>query len=133
MVLLDTHVLLWLKDEPRHIGRTASSRLEIAMATGEVWLSVISFWEIGMLARKRKIKISMPLASWRAELSARAIREIPIDGLTAAQAGELDWEHGDPADRIILATAMRLGLRLLTADRRILDWRGPVEVIDARA
>jgi len=133
VVLLDTHVLLWLKDEPHHIGRMASSRLEIAMATGEVWLSVISFWEIGMLARRRKIKLTMPLTTWRAELSARAIREIPIDGLTASQAGELNWEHGDPADRIILATAMRLGLSLLTADRRILDWRGPVELIDARA
>ena len=59
--------------------------------------------------------------------------EIPIDGLTAAQAGELEWRHGDHADRIIVATAMHLGLALITADRRILAWRGPVERIDARA
>jgi PIN domain nuclease of toxin-antitoxin system len=130
--LIDTHVLIWLKDGRHRIGSEAASRLESAMAAGEVWLSVISFWEIGMLARKRKIIITVPLATWRAELAARTIVEIPIDGLTAAQAGELDWEHGDPADRIIVATAMRLGLSLLTADRKILSWHGPVKLIDAR-
>ena len=133
MLLIDTHVLIWLKDKPNHIGIEAASRLESAMAAGEVWLSAISFWEIGMLVRRRKIEITVPLARWRAELAARTIVEIPIDGLTAAQAGELDWEHGDPADRIIVATAMRLGLSLLTADRKILSWRGPVNLIDAQA
>jgi PIN domain nuclease of toxin-antitoxin system len=133
VILLDTHILLWLKDEPRHIGSEASFRLESAMAAGEVWLSVISFWEIAMLARKRKIEITMPLARWRAELAARTILEVPVDGLTAVKAGELDWDHGDPADRIIVATAMRLGLSLLTADRKILGWSGPLKLVDARS
>lgn len=133
MVLLDTHVLLWLKDEPHRIGGKVAFQLESALTAGEVWLSVISFWEIGMLARKRKIAVTVPLARWRAELVARAVVEIPVDGLIAAQAGELDWDHGDPADRIIVATAMRLGIGLMTADRKILNWRGPVKLIDARA
>lgn len=132
MLLIDTHVLIWLKDKPHHIGIEAASRLDSAMAAGEVWLSAISFWEIGMLVRRRKIEITVPLARWRADLAARTIVEVPIDGLTAARAGELDWEHGDPADRIIVATAMRLGLSLLTADRKILSWRGPVDLVDAR-
>jgi PIN domain nuclease of toxin-antitoxin system len=132
VLLIDTHVLIWLKDKPRYIGSEAASRLESALAAGEVWLSAISFWEIGMLVRRRKIEITVPLARWRADLADRMIVEIPIDGLTAAHAGELDWEHGDPADRIIVATAMRMGLSLLTADRKILSWRGPVDLIDAR-
>jgi PIN domain nuclease of toxin-antitoxin system len=133
VVLLDTHVLIWLRGEPRQIGSEAFSRIESAMAAGEAWLSAISFWEVAMLARKRRIKIAMPLAKWRAGLAARAIREIPIDGVTAAQAGEIDWEHGDPADRIIVATAIRFDLTLITADRRILSWRGLAKQIDARA
>ncbi len=127
------HVLIWLKDKPHHIGTEAASRLESAIAAREVWLSAISFWAIGMLVRRGKIEITVPLARWRSDLAKRTIVEIPIDGLTAALAGELDWEHGDPADRIIVATAMRLGLRLVTADRKILNWRGPVNLIDARA
>lgn len=132
VILLDTHILLWLKDEPNRIASRAASEVENALAAGEAWLSVISFWEIGMLARKRKIMITVPLSRWRADLAARAVREIPVDGRIAAQAGELDWDHGDPADRIIVTTAMRLGLTLITADRRILDWRGPVRLVDAR-
>ena len=132
MILLDTHVLLWLRDAPHHTGRNAFARLESALAAGEVWLSAISFWEIAMLARKRKIRVTVPLARWRMELASRKVIEIPMDGLTAAQAGALDWAHGDPADRILVATAMRLGLPLLTADHKILGWGGSVDLIDAR-
>ena len=86
-----------------------------------------------MLVSKGRYQLIKSIPEWREDLLARGLSEIPVDGLTAVQAGELDWEHGDPADRIIVATAMRLGLSLLTADRKILSWRGPVTLIDARA
>ena len=115
------------------MGQNAYRRVQASLAAGENAVSAVSFWETAMLISKGRYRLFKPIVEWRKELLTRGLTEIPIDGLIAAQAGELDWEHGDPADRIILATAMRLGLRLLTADRKILSWRGPVELIDARA
>lgn len=85
-----------------------------------------------MLISKGRYRLVKPVLEWREDLLARGIAEVPVDGSIAAQAGGLNWEHGDPADRIIVTTAMRLGASLLTADRKILGWRGPVDLIDAR-
>ena len=57
--------------------------------------------------------------------------EIPVDGAIAARAGLLTDMHGNPADRIIVATAME-GHRLVTADERILGWNGDIGRLDAR-
>lgn len=132
MLLLDTQVLLWLSAEPQRLGPNGYRRIQAGLAAGENSVSAISFWETAMLIAKGRYRLFKPLVEWRDDLLERGLAEIPVDGLIGAQAGELDWEHGDPADRIILATAMRLGLSLLSADRRLLSWRGPVELIDAR-
>jgi PIN domain nuclease of toxin-antitoxin system len=132
MVLLDTHILLWLSAEPERLGTKCYRQIESGLAAGQNSLSAISFWETAMLIAKGRFRLIKPISEWRADLMARGLIEIPVDGLTAAQAGELDWQHGDPADRIIVTTAMRLRLPLMTADRQILEWRGPVELIDAR-
>ncbi len=132
MILLDTHVLLWLKEPAHRVGRTSWERIEDAKGRGELYVSVITFWEIGMLIRKRRAQLLLPAAEWRSELLLRGIQEISVDGMTAIQAGTLDGPDGDPADRIIVTTAMRRGLTLITADRRILAWRGPLKIMDAR-
>ena len=133
MLLLDTQVLLWLSAEPHRLGPKSYRRIRTGLANGENSVSAITFWETAMLVSKGRYRPVKPVNEWRDDLLARGLSEISIDGLIATQAGELDWDHGDPADRIILTTAMRLGSPLMTADRRILSWRGPVELIDARA
>lgn len=133
VLLLDTQVLLWLSAEPEWLGPKSYRRIESGLAAGEISVSAISFWETAMLVSKGRYRLIKPVIEWREDLLARGLAEISVDGLIGAQAGELDWDHGDPADRIILTTAMRLGSPLMTADRRILSWRGPVEVIDAQA
>lgn len=115
------------------MGPEVHRRIRAGLAAGENSVSSISFWEIAMLIAKGRYRLVRPVLGWREDLLARGIAEIPVDGSIAALAGGLDWEHGDPADRIMVATAMRLGATLLTSDRRILSWRGPVECADARA
>lgn len=132
MLLLDTQVLLWLSAEPERLGPKSYRRIESGLASGENSVSAISFWETAMLVSKGRYLLIKPVPEWREDLLARGLAEIVVDGLIGAQAGQLDWHHGDPADRIIVTTAMRHGLSLMTADRKMLSWRGPVEVIDAR-
>lgn len=132
MPLLDTQVLLWLSAEPERIGASSYRAIESGSSSGENRVSAISFWETAMLISKGRYRLVVPVSEWRADLLARGLDEIPVNGAIAAHAGELDWEHGDPADRIIVTTAMRRDLTLITADERILAWRGPLKAMDAR-
>ena len=68
--------------------------------------------------------------AWRRDLLNRGLIEIPVDGDIASRAGLLAKIHGDPADRIIVATALE-GHRLMTADRLILGWAGPLTCLSA--
>ena len=70
------------------------------------------------------------LEAWRRGLLDEGLIEVPIDGGIASRAGLLSRIHGDPADRIIVATALE-GHRLMTADRQILEWPGPLSRLSA--
>ena len=72
----------------------------------------------------------MDADAWRRENLEQGVVEIPVDGAIAVRAGLLPDLHGDPADRIIIATALE-GHRLVTGDRRILDWPGNLSRLDA--
>ena len=76
-----------------------------------------------MQVQKRRLNLPSDPNAWRREPLDHGLIEIPIDGLIAARAGLLPDMHGDPADRLIVATALE-GHQLVTADRRILEWPG---------
>jgi PIN domain nuclease of toxin-antitoxin system len=95
-------------------------------------VSAISFWEIGMLIQKGRFELPEGLPAWRREVLDRGLVEIEVDGEIGMTAGLLTYERGDPADRLILATAICSGATLLTADRLILGWDGPFTSQDAR-
>ncbi len=84
-----------------------------------------------MLIQKGRISLPIALDSWRRDLLDYGLAEIPVDAEIAARAGFLPNLHGDPADRIIVATALQ-GHTLVTSDRRILDWPGQLPRLDAR-
>ena len=134
MILLDTQVLLWVASDSEQLGRRAGPEarrlIDHAAQQGEVAVSAITFWEISMLADKRRITLLRDLASWRRALLQDGLVEIPMDGEIGIRAGQLDDFHGDPADRLIVATALE-GHRLMTADQRILNWPGPLARIRA--
>ncbi len=97
----------------------------------DVAVSAVSMWEIGMLVGRGRFALGIDPAAWRRGLLADGLIEIPVDGQIALRAGLLSDLHGDPADRIIVATALS-GHQLVTADRRILGWSGPLRRHDAR-
>ena len=131
MILLDTHVLVWLRFGDRMLGRRARGVIERAARDGTLAVSTITFWEAGMLQEKGRVELPAELSAWRASLLREGLVEIPVDGAIAVCAGSLRDIHGDPADRVILATALE-GHRLITADARLLDWPGDIARLDAR-
>ncbi|MXW24020.1 MAG: type II toxin-antitoxin system VapC family toxin [Chloroflexi bacterium] len=133
MILLDTHVLLWLRLGSPRLGSRARRLLGHAWADGDAAVSTITFWEIGLLVAKGRLEVDIDVESWRFELLTDGLIEVPVRGDIAARSGVLPDMHGDPGDRIITATAITVpGCRLLTADERLLDWPGRLDRLDAR-
>lgn len=135
MLLLDTNALLWsLRDDPR-LGPAARSAIEDAWETDSLAVSVVTFWEVAVLAEKRKLSLGCEPARWRRDRLDDGLRELPLQGPEAVRAAVLgrDGFHNDPADRFIVATALVGGHTLLTSDREILDWSGDLRRIDGRA
>ena len=132
MILLDTHVLVWMHLDTGQLGRRTRQVIDRAWAAGEAGVSTIVFWEVGMLQGKGRVHVTRDVRSWRAGLVAAGLVEVPVSGEIATRAGLIPDMHGDPADRVIAATALTLNdCQLLTADRRLLDWPGELARLDA--
>ena len=84
-----------------------------------------------MLSQRRRLTLLEDAPSWRRALLENGLNEIPMDGEIGIRANELADFHGDPADRIIVATALE-GHQLVTSDDRILDWPGRLSRLDAK-
>lgn len=123
MILLDTHVLVWLRMGEARLGTKARREIDRAWQSGEVGVSAISFWEIAMLKDRGRIEFPEDLGLWRREQLEQGLVEIAVDGEIGIRAASLADFHADPADRLIVATALA-GHRLVTADERILGWTG---------
>ena len=111
-------------------GASARRASDEALVAGKAAVSAISFWEIAMLVSKGRLEIPWAVEVLRRYLLDHSLNEIPVDGDIALRAGLLTDLRGDPADRIIVATAMG-GHRLVTADRRLLDWTGKIQRLRA--
>ena len=132
MMLVDTHVLVWERTGDRALGLLARRAFDRALRTNELAASAISFWEVGLLKERHRIDFNEDVSRWRRILLREGLIEIPVSGEVAIRAAELQDFHRDPADRLIVATALA-GHQLLTADRRILDWPGELDRLDAAA
>lgn len=85
-----------------------------------------------MQVDRGRIELSLSPEAWRLDLLSSGVREIPLEGDVGIAAARLEGFHGDPADRILVATAIRHGAELVTADGQILAWQGVVRRQDAR-
>ena len=132
MILLDTHVLVWLDEANARLGTAAIKEIDRKFHSGAVAVSAISFWEVSMLVRKGRIRLEMDLAVWRNDFLKQGLIEIPVTGEIGIRAAEFENFHGDPADRLIAATALQSSASLLTADERLLSSKLRINLLDAR-
>ena len=116
MIVLDTHALLWWTLDPEKLSKKAAkvcAEIEKECA----YMSSISIWELGVKIRNGKLDIGMSIRDYTERLKRLGCIEIvPVDEGIWIRSLELDWEHRDPADRAIVATALTRGLPLLTKD-----------------
>jgi PIN domain nuclease of toxin-antitoxin system len=115
-LLLDTHIWLWVVQDPKRLGRRLLQ--ELKNEANQLWLSPISTWEVLTLNFKGRIRLHGDLAEWLARATA-GTHEAPLTHEIALAARQLSL-HQDPADRILAATAQVLDLTLATADQRLL-------------
>lgn len=121
-VLLDSHVVHWWSAEPQRLSQSASRALEQA---DELVVAAITWFELAWLAEHERIQITISLRSWLDRLAGH-VRTVGITPAVAAAAVTLPASFpGDPADRLIYATAIENGWRLVTKDRRMRDHRHP--------
>lgn len=130
-LLLDTHVLLWLLDEEERLGPRARRRLERESTRGGLAVSAITFWEIALLAQRGRIQVSPAGPALRAHILGLGVAELGIDGSVAELAARLASRHGDPADCMLVATALEHDLTLVTADTVLLAWGGRLRTLAA--
>ena len=124
-LLLDTHVWLWLfLDDPKARASHALPRMNRAMQDSRVGISVISAWEVGLLEAKGRISLPVSGREWlRQTLERPGVSLVPFSEELALDANDLPGDfHADPVDRILVATARRLGMDIVTADKKILAY-----------
>ena len=115
-VLLDTHVVQWWSAEPDRLSSRASTLLNDAT---ELVVAAITWYELAWLARHERIAVRIPIRSWLEQLAA-GMRTLTITPAIAETAVSLpDSFPGDPADRLIYATAVEHGLTLVSKDNRL--------------
>lgn len=120
VVLLDTHAVLWWQAESGQLSNRARKRIEQA---SNRLVSPVSFWELAMLLGKGRVRLDRPTATWVNDfLSNDRVAVSELTPGVAVRAAELASFHGDPADRMIVASAIGAGVQLVTKDGKIRDW-----------
>lgn len=133
MIVLDTHVWIWWISNPEKLSNNAAKAISNAITENGVVISSISTWEIAMLVDKGRLELSVSVRDWVRKTEALpCVRFMPIDNTISLRSVSLPGDfHPDPADRIITATAMTMGLPLVTRDEKIRDYPHVTTIWDA--
>ena len=121
-LLLDTHIVLWLNSGDERLGEATRRTIDTAWkAGGRILISSVSVWEIAILVDKGFIELDLPVNEWVERFLDRpGLEAVALDHVTAARAYSLHHlEHRDPADRLLIASAIGLGCPFVTRDDRI--------------
>lgn len=125
-LLLDTHAVHWWSAEPNRLSRTAQEALE---AAEEVLVAAITWHELAWLARHERIVLDIPIRTWLEELSAN-VRTVGLTPAIADTAVSLPSSFPrDPADRLIYASAIEQGAKLVTKDGSIAKHDAPRSLV----
>jgi len=116
-LLLDTNIVIRLRQDERHIDRKIRRTIENA---AEVYVSSASIWEIAMKASARKLDID--IGGLEAGLREAGIKPLPLTWAHACRAYDIAGAHADPFDRLLLAQAVCEPLHLLTSDHQLAQY-----------
>jgi PIN domain nuclease of toxin-antitoxin system len=121
-LLLDTHIALWLESGDRRLHRSTRAAIDAHWQNGgTVLLSAVTVWEIALLVDIGRLDLDVPVETWVGRfLDYPGLKPAPLDHQTAARSYQLHHlENRDPADRLLIATAIEIGCPLVTYDARI--------------
>ncbi len=118
MIVLDTAAWIWRASDPKHLTPAARRAID---AAERALVSAISVWEVAMLVAKRRIQLDRPVEQWvDLALTLPGIQLAPLEPAIAVRSTKLPGGfHPDPADRIVVATALEYGIPIVTPDERI--------------
>ncbi len=124
MIVLGTHAWIWWVSSPEFLSETAKQIIDEAATQKNVFISSISTWEIAILVSRGRLKLTMSPADWVAASEALPFFDfVPVSNSIALKSVQLPGIlHNDPADRIIIATAVSLGAVLVTKDEKIRNY-----------
>lgn len=124
VILLDTHALLWWALDPDHLSAIAAEAVDTMEAQGG-YASSISIWELGIKVRRGHLELPITVDELARRIErGRVVELVPVDTTTWLRTLSLDWDHRDPADRVIVATALIREVPVLTKDRALHDFGG---------
>jgi PIN domain nuclease of toxin-antitoxin system len=121
-LLLDTHIALWLDSGDERLRASTRGLIDgLWRNGGTIFLSAVTAWEIALLVDTGRIDLDIPVPAWIERFLERpGIAAVPLSHLAAARSYQLNrLEHRDPADRLLIATAIELACPLVTYDERI--------------
>jgi len=124
MIVLDTHTWIWFISKPEVLSRKAKKAVSAAVEEKSVLISSISAWEVALLVIKKRLTLSLDVTDWIAKSEGLPfIQFIEISNAIAVKSVNLPQPlHPDPADRIIIATALSAGAPLVTKDIKLLNY-----------
>lgn len=126
-LLLDTHILLWVAaGDPRLPEAAASLVLD---PDAELWFSAASIWEVAIKRALDRPDFQTDPGVLRAGLMSNGYRELAIEGRHCLGLVGLPALHADPFDRLLVTTAQSDGLTLITADRKVAQYPGPIRLV----
>jgi PIN domain nuclease of toxin-antitoxin system len=124
MIIIDTHIWLWLLHDPSQLSNAARAQIDIEEAQNGILVSAISVWEIAVKSSLGKLALPLPIDDWYALAKSHSGIVIePLNPEDAIARTQLPGDfHKDPADRIIVAMARRYDVPLITCDNNILRY-----------
>ena len=125
MIVLDTHAWIWWVSSPEFLSETAKKTIDEAITGKKIFISSISTWEVAVLVARGRLELTMSPEDWIAASEALPFFDfVPVSNSIALKSVQLPGElHSDPADRIIIATAISLGAVLVTKDEKIRNYQ----------
>jgi len=124
MIVLDTHAWVWFLSNPELLSKKAKRYVDVAVEEKAIMISSISAWEVALLVARKRLILTLELSNWIAKSEMLPfLKFIPVDNSVAIKSVNLPQPlHRDPADRIIIATAISLGAPIVTKDEKILNY-----------